>query len=86
MLGRVMEAPNFSADAFAGMEAITYGAAPMPPSVIRRAIGEFPLNVSFAGAYGQTETTSTTASAAPTPFLSLAVVASRSLLSSTELD
>ena len=61
MLGRVMEAPNFSADAFAGMEAITYGAAPMPPSVIRRAIGEFPLNVSFAGAYGQTETTSTVA-------------------------
>lgn len=61
MLGRVMEAPNFSADAFSGMEAITYGAAPMPPSVIRRAIGEFPPNVSFAGAYGQTETTSTVA-------------------------
>ncbi|MEE3140356.1 MAG: AMP-binding protein, partial [Actinomycetota bacterium] len=61
MLGRVMEAPNFSADAFTGMEAITYGAAPMPPSVIRRAIGEFPSNVSFAGAYGQTETTSTVA-------------------------
>ena len=61
MLGRVMEAPNFSADAFASMEAITYGAAPMPPSVIRRAIGEFPPNVSFAGAYGQTETTSTVA-------------------------
>ena len=61
MLGRVMEAPNFSADAFTGMEAITYGAGPMPPSVIRRAIGEFPSNVSFAGAYGQTETTSTVA-------------------------
>ena len=50
MLGRVMEAENFSAEAFEGMEAITYGAAPMPPSVIRRAIGEFPSNVSFAGA------------------------------------
>ncbi|HJM21436.1 MAG TPA: AMP-binding protein [Acidimicrobiales bacterium] len=61
MLGRVMEAPNFSMGAFSGMEAITYGAAPMPPSVIRRAIGEFPPNVSFAGAYGQTETTSTVA-------------------------
>ena len=61
MLGRVMEAGNFSPDAFTGMEAITYGAAPMPPSVIRRAIGEFPPNVSFAGAYGQTETTSTVA-------------------------
>ena len=61
MLGRVMEAENFTPEAFSGMEAITYGAAPMPPSVIRRAIGEFPSNVSFAGAYGQTETTSTVA-------------------------
>ncbi len=61
MLARVLEAPNFSEEAFAGMEAITYGAAPMPPSVIRRAIGVFPANVNFAGAYGQTETTSTVA-------------------------
>jgi acyl-CoA synthetase (AMP-forming)/AMP-acid ligase II len=61
MLARVLEAPNFSHEAFAGMEAITYGAAPMPPSVIRRAIDMFPSNVSFAGAYGQTETTSTVA-------------------------
>jgi acyl-CoA synthetase (AMP-forming)/AMP-acid ligase II len=61
MLARVLEAPNFSEDAFAGVEAITYGAAPMPPSVIRRAIEVFPPNVAFAGAYGQTETTSTVA-------------------------
>ena len=61
MLARVLEAPNFSHEAFHGVEAITYGAAPMPPSVIRRAIAEFPPNVAFAGAYGQTETTSTVA-------------------------
>ena len=61
MLARVMEADNFSKTAFEGMDGITYGAAPMPPSVIRRAISVFPENVSFAGAYGQTETTSTVA-------------------------
>ncbi|MDG2113305.1 MAG: fatty acid--CoA ligase family protein, partial [Actinomycetota bacterium] len=61
MLARVLEAPNFSHEAFHGIDAITYGAAPMPPSVIRRAIEVFPGNVSFAGAYGQTETTSTVA-------------------------
>lgn len=61
MLARVMEAPNFEAAAFASLEAITYGAAPMPPAVIRRAIDRFPPHVSFAGAYGQTETTSTVA-------------------------
>ena len=61
MLARVLEAENFSHEAFAGIEAITYGAAPMPPSVIRRAIESFPGHVSFAGAYGQTETTSTVA-------------------------
>ncbi len=61
MLARVLEVPNFSAAAFSRLEAITYGAAPMPPSVIRRAIDMFPPNVAFAGAYGQTETTSTVA-------------------------
>ena len=61
MLARVLEAPNFAHEAFGGLEAITYGAAPMPPSVIRRAIDLFPPNVAFAGAYGQTETTSTVA-------------------------
>ncbi|MDE0319716.1 MAG: AMP-binding protein [Acidimicrobiaceae bacterium] len=61
MLARVLEAPNFGHEAFSGLDAITYGAAPMPPSVIRRAIDMFPANVAFAGAYGQTETTSTVA-------------------------
>ncbi len=61
MLSRVMEAPNFSPEAFESLEAVTYGAAPMPPSVIRRAIESFPPNVAFTGAYGQTETTSTVA-------------------------
>jgi acyl-CoA synthetase (AMP-forming)/AMP-acid ligase II len=33
----------------------------MPPAVIRRAIDAFPSSISFSGAYGQTETTSTVA-------------------------
>ncbi len=61
MLSRVMEIENFTPTAFESLEAITYGAAPMPPSVIRRAIAAFPPNVAFTGAYGQTETTSTVA-------------------------
>ena len=61
MLSRALEAPNFSHEAFTTLEAVTYGAAPMPPSVIRRAIASFPPNVAFTGAYGQTETTSTVA-------------------------
>ncbi|HCB37726.1 MAG TPA: hypothetical protein DEP66_05910 [Acidimicrobiaceae bacterium] len=61
MVARVLDADNFSDEAFASLDVVTYGAAPMPPSVIRRAIEAFPPNVSFAGAYGQTETTSTVA-------------------------
>lgn len=61
MLSRVMEAPNFSPAALETLEAVTYGAAPMPASVVRRAIANFPASVAFTGAYGQTETTSTVA-------------------------
>ena len=61
MLARLLDDPGFESADLSGLEALTYGAAPMPPSVIRRAIDAFPPNVSFAGAYGQTETTSTVA-------------------------
>lgn len=61
MLARVLDDPGFGAADLSTLEAVTYGAAPMPPSVIRRAIEAFPRTVGFAGAYGQTETTSTVA-------------------------
>jgi len=61
MLARLIDDPGFESADLSGLEALTYGAAPMPPSVIRRAIEAFPPNVAFAGAYGQTETTSTVA-------------------------
>jgi len=59
MLARLLDDPAFSPDAMSSLELITYGAAPMPPAVIRRAIEMFPPSVSFSGSYGQTETTST---------------------------
>jgi acyl-CoA synthetase (AMP-forming)/AMP-acid ligase II len=61
MLARLLDDPDFASADLSSLEAVTYGAAPMPPSVIRRAIDAFPSTVSFAGAYGQTETTSTVA-------------------------
>jgi acyl-CoA synthetase (AMP-forming)/AMP-acid ligase II len=65
MLARVLEAPNFGSTDLTSLEALTYGAAPMPPAVIKRAIELFPGTVGFSGAYGQTETTSTVAVLGP---------------------
>jgi acyl-CoA synthetase (AMP-forming)/AMP-acid ligase II len=61
MLARLLDDPALADTDLSSLEAVTYGAAPMPPPVIRRAIDLFPRTVSFAGAYGQTETTSTVA-------------------------
>ena len=61
MLARVLDEPGLADSDLSSLTSVTYGAAPMPPSVIRRAIEAFPRTVSFAGAYGQTETTSTVA-------------------------
>ncbi|HEV2369155.1 MAG TPA: AMP-binding protein, partial [Acidimicrobiales bacterium] len=59
MLARVISVPGVGKRDLSSLELVTYGAAPMPPSVIRRAIDVFPPTVGFTGAYGQTETTST---------------------------
>ncbi|MGF1599670.1 MAG: class I adenylate-forming enzyme family protein [Acidimicrobiales bacterium] len=65
MLARVLEAPDFADADLSSLQALTYGAAPMPPAVIKRAIEMFPPTVGFSGAYGQTETTSTVAVLGP---------------------
>jgi acyl-CoA synthetase (AMP-forming)/AMP-acid ligase II len=65
MLARVLDSPALPAADLSSLEALTYGAAPMPPAVIRRAIEAFPPTVAFSGAYGQTETTSTVAVLGP---------------------
>lgn len=59
MLARVTAQPDLAGRDLSSLELVTYGAAPMPPSVIRRALEVFPPTVAFSGAYGQTETTST---------------------------
>ncbi|WP_395154757.1 class I adenylate-forming enzyme family protein [Ilumatobacter sp.] len=61
MLHRLIEAPRITAANLSSLRVLTYGAAPMPPTVIRRAIELLPHDIDFVGAYGQTETTSTVA-------------------------
>jgi len=58
MLKRLMDLPNFKDYDLSSLQVITYGAAPMPLEVIKKAIVEFP-NTRFINAFGQTETAST---------------------------
>ncbi|WP_042348707.1 class I adenylate-forming enzyme family protein [Bacillus massiliigorillae] len=59
MLKRVMDHPGFSSTNLSSLESLSYGAAPMPFPVIRRAIDLFPSSTEFANGFGMTETTST---------------------------
>ncbi len=61
MLARLLDDPALADTDLSTLVGVTYGAAPMPPSVIRRAIEVFPRTVAFSQAYGQTETTATVA-------------------------
>ena len=58
MLKMLMDHRDFSKYDLGSLRVITYGAAPMPLEVIRRAIESFP-GVQFVNAFGQTETAST---------------------------
>jgi acyl-CoA synthetase (AMP-forming)/AMP-acid ligase II len=58
MLKALMDHPDFHNHDLSSLEVITYGAAPMPLEVIKRAIDEFP-GVHFINAFGQTETAAT---------------------------
>jgi acyl-CoA synthetase (AMP-forming)/AMP-acid ligase II len=57
MLKRIMEHPHFEQYDLSSLKLITYGAAPMPYEVVRRAVDVF--NCGLMNAYGQTESTST---------------------------
>lgn len=59
MLRRVLDHASFEATDLSNLQVLSYGAAPMPQGVIRRAIAAFPPAVQFINAFGQTETTST---------------------------
>ena len=65
MMSRILDHPAFNGTDLSSLEHLTYGAAPMPPPLIERAIGAFPKQVAFAQAYGQTETTATVAVLSP---------------------
>ncbi len=60
MLKRIMEVENFEDYDLSTLELITYGAAPMPYEIVRRAVDVFARNAKDVGlmnAYGQTEAT-----------------------------
>jgi acyl-CoA synthetase (AMP-forming)/AMP-acid ligase II len=60
MLKRIMESPEFDKYDISSMKSITYGAAPMPYEVVRRACDVFsPRGIGLVNAYGQTESTAT---------------------------
>ena len=59
MLKQVLDHPNFGSTDLSSLESLSYGAAPMPFPIIRRAIEAFPTTTNFANAFGLTETTST---------------------------
>ncbi len=58
MLKRVIDDPDFHKYDLSTLKVITYGAAPMPFEVIKKAIEMMP-DVRFINAFGQTETAST---------------------------
>lgn len=59
MLKKVLDHPRFGSTDLASLENLSYGGAPMPFPVIRRAVESFPSSCGFVNAFGQTETTST---------------------------
>jgi len=64
MLKQLLDHPGFSKHDLSSLKVITYGAAPMPLPVIKKALEVFP-GVSFINAFGQTETASTITSLSP---------------------
>lgn len=58
MLKWIVDCPDLDKYDLSSLEVITYGSAPMPFQVIRKAIERFP-HVNFINGYGQTETAAT---------------------------
>jgi acyl-CoA synthetase (AMP-forming)/AMP-acid ligase II len=59
MMRQILDSPAFHGTDLSSLRLISYGAAPMPLSLIRRALEQFPQHVGFVQAFGQTETTGT---------------------------
>ena len=59
MMKQLIDHPEFSNYDLSSLENLSYGGAPMPFPVVRKAIELFPDNTGFVNAFGQTETNST---------------------------
>ena len=59
MLKKILDHSRFDQADLSSLQNLSYGGAPMPFPVIRRAIEAFPDDCGFVNAFGQTETTST---------------------------
>ena len=64
MLKQIIDSPEFTNYNYQSLNVITYGAAPMPISVLEDAISKFP-GTNFINAFGQTETAATITSLGP---------------------
>ena len=64
MLKQLIDHPEFRSYDLSSLRVMTYGAAPMPQDVIRRAIESLP-SVQFINAFGQTESAATIAMLGP---------------------
>ena len=64
MLKQLIDNPDFNEYDLSSLRVITYGAAPMPLEVIKKAMDVLP-GVSFINAFGQTETASTITTLSP---------------------
>jgi acyl-CoA synthetase (AMP-forming)/AMP-acid ligase II len=64
MLKQLMDHPDFNKHDLSSLKVITYGAAPMPLEIIKKAVEVFP-GVGFINAFGQTETASTVTMLSP---------------------
>ena len=64
MLKWIVDSPDFDAYDLSSLRVITYGAAPMPFEVIKKAIERMP-DVQFINGYGQTESASTLTTLGP---------------------
>jgi acyl-CoA synthetase (AMP-forming)/AMP-acid ligase II len=59
MMKQLIDHPDFPRYDLSSLQNLSYGGAPMPFPVIRKAIEMFPKTTGFVNAFGQTETTST---------------------------
>jgi len=64
MLIRILDHPKFADTDLSSLKALSYGAAPASPELVRRAMAELP-GVDFANTFGQTETLGAYASLTP---------------------